>query len=161
MGYLYLSHEYFTGPRSLFFIPVLQVPEAFWHTDSTAWLTNGGVNAHCLQHMCGQTNVSIARTPLLRFVPGLYSATNGCNGVWAQLITRCKAKPDCSPPDYSPSRLLIIVNWSVSWFRCVQHSTCTSCRTPPSGESHANPVLWIRPGFARTKLVASTTSLEE
>jgi len=37
--------------------------------------------------------------------------------------------------------------WSVHWFACVQRSTCNSCRTPPSTESHANPILWIGPGF--------------
>ena len=40
----------------------------------------------------------------------------------------CKAKPDCSPPGYPPSSLLIIVNWSVNQFAYVQRSTCTSCR---------------------------------
>ena len=36
-------------------------------------------------------------------------------------LTRCKAKADCSPPGYPPSRLLgrIIVNWSVIWFAYV------------------------------------------
>jgi len=41
---------------------------------------------------------------------------------------RRKAKPGCSPPGYPPRRLLIIVDWSVNWFACVQRSTCTSCR---------------------------------
>ena len=41
--------------------------------------------------------------------------------------TRCKAKPGCSPPGYPPRRLLIIVDWSINWFVCVQRSTCTSC----------------------------------
>jgi len=36
--------------------------------------------------------------------------------------TRCKAKPDCSPPGYLPSRLLITVNWSVNWFACVSEA---------------------------------------
>ena len=53
--------------------------------------------------------------------------------------TRCTAKPDCNPPGYLPSCLLITVNWSVNCFACVQRSTCTSCRTPPSTECHANP----------------------
>ena len=48
--------------------------------------------------------------------------------------TRCKAKPGCSPPGYPPRRLLIIVDWSVNRFACVQRSTCTSCRIP----SHAS-----------------------
>ena len=48
--------------------------------------------------------------------------------------TRCKAKPGCSPPGYPPHRLLIIVDWSVNWFACIQRSTCTSCRIP----SHAS-----------------------
>ena len=41
-------------------------------------------------------------------------------------------------------RLEIIVNWSVNWFACVLRSTCTSCRTPPSIECHAKPILWIK-----------------
>jgi len=57
--------------------------------------------------------------------------------------TRCNAKPASSPPRYLPSRLLISVNWSVNWFACLQRSTCTFCRTPPSSDSHANPILWI------------------
>jgi len=61
--------------------------------------------------------------------------------------TRCKAKPGCSPPGYPPSRLLIIANWSLNWFACVQRSTCTPCRTPPSSDLYANPILWIGPGF--------------
>ena len=53
----------------------------------------------------------------------------------------------CSPPGYPPSRLLIIVNWSVNWFACIQRSTCTFSRTSPSCKSHANPFLWIGLGF--------------
>jgi len=37
---------------------------------------------------------------------------------------------DCSPPGYSPSRLLILVNWSVSWFACVRRITYPVCRRP-------------------------------
>jgi len=33
-------------------------------------------------------------------------------------ITRHKAKPVGSPPGYAPSRLLIIVIWSVNWLVC-------------------------------------------
>ena len=65
------------------------------------------------------------------------------------IFTKCKAKPDCSQPGYPPSRLLIIVNCSVIWFACIQRSTCTSCRTPPSTECYANPFLWIGPGLGR------------
>jgi len=43
------------------------------------------------------------------------------------ITTRCKPKPGCSPPGYPPRRLLIIVDWSINWFVCVQRSTCTSC----------------------------------
>ena len=43
----------------------------------------------------------------------------------------------------SPSRLLLIVNWSVNWFVCVQRRTCTSWSTPPSTERHANPIPWM------------------
>jgi len=57
------------------------------------------------------------------------------------------------PPKFeaSPRHCQPPVNycWSVRWFACVQRSTCTSCRTPPSTESHANPFLWIWPGFGR------------
>ena len=35
------------------------------------------------------------------------------------LETRCKAKPDCSPPGYPFNRLLIIVNVFLNWFACV------------------------------------------
>ena len=59
-----------------------------------------------------------------------------------------KSKPDCSAPGYPPSRLLVIADWSifcsVNWFTCVQRSTCTSRRTPPSTEWLANPILWIK-----------------
>jgi len=44
-----------------------------------------------------------------------------------------------SPPGYPPSRVLIVVNW----FACVQRSTCTSYRTPPSSESLANQILFL------------------
>jgi len=54
-----------------------------------------------------------------------------------------RQKPDCSPPGYPHSRLLVIVSWSVNWFACVHPSTFTSCRTPPSTEWHANPILCI------------------
>jgi len=37
------------------------------------------------------------------------------------IIIRCKAKPDCNPSGYRPRYLLIIVNWSLNWFVCVQH----------------------------------------
>ena len=30
----------------------------------------------------------------------------------------------------------------LNWISCVQRSTCTSCRTPPSAKCHANPVLY-------------------
>jgi len=30
--------------------------------------------------------------------------------------TKLDAKPVGSPPGYYPSRLLIVVNWSVNWF---------------------------------------------
>ena len=50
--------------------------------------------------------------------------------------TRCKAKPDGSPPAYPPPP---VNYWSVNWYACVQRSTCTSCRIP----SHANPTLRI------------------
>ena len=53
--------------------------------------------------------------------------------VWVT-ITRCKTKPDCSPPCFHPRRLLIIANWWGSGFAWVQRSTCTSCRIP----SHAS-----------------------
>jgi len=43
--------------------------------------------------------------------------------------TRCNAKPDCSPLGYPPR--LLLINWSVNWFVCVQCSTCT--RTQPCG----------------------------
>ena len=36
------------------------------------------------------------------------------------IIIRCKAKPDCNPSGYRPRYLLIIVNWSLNWFVCVQ-----------------------------------------
>ena len=55
----------------------------------------------------------------------------------------CKAKRECSPPGCAPRRLLIVVNWSVNWFACVQRRNCTSCRMPPSAECNANPILWI------------------
>ena len=67
----------------------------------------------------------------------------------------CKAQHVGSPPGYPPSRLLITVNWPVNWFACVQRSTCTSRRAPPSSESHVNPTLWIVP----TKLVVTATSV--
>jgi len=38
---------------------------------------------------------------------------------WKVRKTECKAKPVGSPSGYSPSRLLVIVNWSVNWFACV------------------------------------------
>ena len=50
--------------------------------------------------------------------------------------TRCKAKPDGSPPAYPPPP---VNYWSVNWYACVQRSTCTSCRIP----SHVNPTLRI------------------
>jgi len=37
------------------------------------------------------------------------------------IIIRYKAKPDCNPSGYRPRYLLIIVNWSLNWFVCVQH----------------------------------------
>jgi len=58
--------------------------------------------------------------------------------------TRCKAKPDCSPPDYLHSCPLNMANMSVDWFACVLCIICTFCRTPPSAECHANPILWIK-----------------
>ena len=49
--------------------------------------------------------------------------------------TRCKAKPDCSPPGHR--HLSIIVTCSVYWFACFSYrSTCTSCRIL----SHTNPI---------------------
>jgi len=38
---------------------------------------------------------------------------------WKVQKTECKVKPVGSPSGYSPSRLLVIVNWSVNWFACV------------------------------------------
>ena len=35
------------------------------------------------------------------------------NAIEALYKTRCKPKPDCSPPGYPPRLLLITVNWSV------------------------------------------------
>jgi len=63
---------------------------------------------------------------------------------WLGLLVR-DAKPVGSPLGYAPSRLLAVVNWSVNLFACVQCSTCTFCRTPPSTECHANLILWIVP----------------
>ena len=63
--------------------------------------------------------------------------------------TRCKANPDCIPPGYSPSRLLIIVGQLIV---CVQRSTCISCRTPPSAECHANSILWRVKTMKPTKI---------
>ena len=60
---------------------------------------------------------------LSRFIQTLYDFANKHI---KHMQTRCKAKPDCSPPGYSPRRLLIIA--------CVQRSTCTYCSIP----SHAS-----------------------
>jgi len=64
-----------------------------------------------------------------------------CVDIWTNAVLHNKikldasqSKPGCSPPGCTPRRLLIIVDWSVSWFACVQRSTCTSCRIP----SHAS-----------------------
>jgi len=57
--------------------------------------------------------------------------------------TRCKVKPECSPPGYTLRHVLIIVNWSVNWFACVQRSTCTSCRIARSRGARAQFVVWV------------------
>ena len=59
----------------------------------------------------------------------MYCACKNTKNMW---------KTRCSPPGYPPRHLLIIVNWSVNWYACIQRSTCTSCRI----QSHANPILW-------------------
>jgi len=45
-------------------------------------------------------------------------------------MTSCQAQLDCSPPGYSPRRLLIIVNWSVNWFACVNRIRQLVCLRP-------------------------------
>jgi len=51
-------------------------------------------------------------------------------GSWSTLKTRCKPKPDCSPPVYLFNHLLIIANWSVNWFACVHRIGYLVCRRP-------------------------------
>jgi len=70
---------------------------------------------------------------------------------------RCNAKPDYSLPGYPPCQRLITVNWSVSWFACIQCSTCTSCHMPPC---HTNPILWTEADETDKNLVSRATSLE-
>ena len=58
-----------------------------------------------------------------------------------------------SPPSYPPRHLLIIVNWSVNWYACIQRSTCTSCRI----QSHANPILWTEKALIHLRWHATTS----
>jgi len=58
-----------------------------------------------------------------------------------------------SPPSYPPRHLLIIVNWSVNWYACIQRSTCTSCRI----QSHANPILWTEKAWIHLRWHATAS----
>jgi len=61
----------------------------------------------------------------------------------------------CIGSPLSPySRLLIVVNWSVNWFACVQRITCISGRMSPSTERHSNPTLWIKSDKANKNWLA-------
>jgi len=50
---------------------------------------------------------------------------------------------------------------SVNWFAWVQRSNCTSCRTPPSSELHANPIPWIWPGLSSQILLPLAVSFRD
>jgi len=58
-----------------------------------------------------------------------------------------------SSPGYPPSRLLMIVNWSVIFFACA--ALALFCRTPPSAKCRTNAIIW----FVYTNSVVMATSL--
>jgi len=45
-------------------------------------------------------------------------------------VTRCNAKPVGSPAAYLPRRLLVIADWSASWFACVRRVGLFVCLRP-------------------------------